>query len=234
MPQKVCPRCGAQYATLKSATCPQCFAKLIEVDDETAAEMAAARAAIEKSPEYQQAKAEEDEKFRHQSFQACLAVVAMAIAIAVLAVALLVTAKRREQRMATRAHSVVSRPAAPAPQARVEDVMPATVGSFQREKMDERAALSGTVTLIYHAAYVPAAEPNGSTFDVYAIPLDRPAAELARFRDVVQLAALAGTKPRPVTEVTGKPFLYEIVGAAGGNSVNDDFNRAWKSQVGAS
>jgi len=111
-----------------------------------------------------------------------------------------------------------------------EDVMPPQVGGFHREKMDQRAALSGTVNLIYHAAYVPVAK--SVTIDVYATTLDRSAAELDRFRDVVQLAAMAGSGQRSVTEVSAKPFLYEIVGVPGTPGVNAAFQQALTSQVG--
>lgn len=215
------------YATLKSDTCPQCFAKLTEVDDETAAEMTAARAELEKSPEYQQAKAEEDEIYRHQSFQACLTGLALGVGVLILAVVLIVTARRHEHaaaRLASRPPSVVP----VATQASAVDVMPAIVDGYRREKVDTPTALSGTVTLIYHAAY--AAGKTG-TVDVYAITGDRPAAELDRFRDVVNLTAMAGAAQRPVMEVNARPFLYEIIGAPGPSNVNADFRRAWASQV---
>src|SRR4051812_8236684 len=85
MPAKVCPRCGAQYEKMKSATCPQCFARLVEVDDEMAAELYAARAEVERSPEFQEAKEADDERFRHQSFAACLTVIGLFVAFTVFA-----------------------------------------------------------------------------------------------------------------------------------------------------
>jgi len=235
MANKVCPRCGSQYATLKSATCPQCFALLIEVDDDTAAQMAAERSQVEKSPEFQAAKAEDDERFRHQSFQACLVAVAMGFVLLVVTIVMVVSAKHDRDRLAAKyAHmQAVKSAAATHPttvQAKVEDVMPPQVGGFHREKMDQRAALSGTVNLIYHAAYVPVAK--SVTIDVYATTLDRSAAELDRFRDVVQLAAMAGSGQRSVTEVSAKPFLYEIVGVPGTPGVNAAFQQALTSQVG--
>jgi len=236
MANKVCPRCGAQYATLKSATCPQCFAKLIEVDDETAAEMAAERSALERSPEFQAEKQDEDERFRHQSFQACSLAVLMTAALLVVVVAMVISAKRDRDRLAVKyAHlQAVKKVAAAdsaAAQAKVEDVMPAQVGGFRREKMDQRPELSGTVNLVYHAAYGQSANSTVPV-DVYATASDRPAVDLARFRDVVQLAAMAGMGQRTVTEVTAKPFLYEIVGAPGTQAVNDSFLQAWKTQIG--
>ena len=95
MPAKVCPRCGEQYEDLKSATCPQCFARLLVVDEATAEELAAARAAVEQTPEFQAAKAEDDERFREQSFGACLGVLGIFVATAVLIVVLIVFAIHR-------------------------------------------------------------------------------------------------------------------------------------------
>jgi len=220
---------------------------LIEVDDETAAKMAAERSEVEKSPEFQAAKAEDDERFRHQSFQACLVAVAMGVVLLAVTIVMVISAKRDRDRLAAKyAHmQAVKSAAASHPttvQAKVEDVMPPQVGAFHREKMDQRAALSGTVNLIYHAAYAPAG--GSGTIDVYATTLDRSAAELDRFRDVVQLAAMAGSGQRGVTEVSAKPFLYEIVGvpdsragassqgASGTASVNGAFQQALTSQVG--
>lgn len=95
MPAKVCPRCGEQYEDLKSTTCPQCFARLLVVDEATAEELAAARAAVVQTPEFQTAKAEDDERFREQSFGACLGVVGIFAATAVLIVVLIVVALHR-------------------------------------------------------------------------------------------------------------------------------------------
>ncbi len=246
MAHKICPRCGEQYATLKSDTCPQCFAKLTLVDESTAAEMAAARAAIEQSPEFQSAKAEEDERFRHESFQACLALVAMAVGVAlVVVVAILIAARTR------RGHGDAPAPshAAVTAQTRVADVMPPGCGTFVRSEMDQRTALSGTVAIIYHAAYTPStgsatdhAPPSkeaasaGSTVDVYAWQLDRPASEQARFLTGLQMAAEMGGQPHAVAEVDGRLFRYEIVGPAAVNGTPNrttaEFVRVWTVQVG--
>jgi hypothetical protein len=232
MPQKICPRCGAEYATLKSATCPQCFAKLVEVDDETAAELAAARSAIERSPEYQDAKAAEDERFRHQSFQACLLAVALTIVTATMVFVMLFNELRHRGRAGVQQGVVASVVApSPLPPAQVKDVMPEEIDSFHRVEMDQ-TGLSGTLTVIYHAAYQPAAKLVN--MDVYAMDRNRPAAEQSRLRDVVQGAADRGGAPGTVVEVAGGgPFLYEVVGPGGstGGSETQTFTKAWELAV---
>lgn len=243
MSQKVCPRCGSQFATLKSATCPQCFAKLIEVDDEVAAEMSAERAKVEQTPEFQQTKAEEDERFRHQSFQACLGVIGLTLITAIVVVSAIVSAKRHESSLrgdVARVRASTEKPSS-LPQADVGDVMPAVVGPFHREKMDEEPAVSGTLTLIYHAAYrrtppdmpmpMSHAVDDSDVIDVYALALSRPAAEQAHFRDLMKLLANAGSQHRDVNEVVAKPFLYEILISSGTNA--NDFRAAWAKVVGA-
>ena len=102
MTAKVCPRCGSQYENFKSTTCPQCFAILVAVDEETAAEMTAARADVERSPEFQETKRADDERFRQQSFGACLGIAALTLATLIIAAALLVSAAHRRTAQTTR------------------------------------------------------------------------------------------------------------------------------------
>ena len=95
MPAKVCPRCGAQYPNLKSTTCPECFALLVTVDDATAEELTAARAEVEQTPEFQAVKAADDERFKMQSFGACLTVAVITVVTLILGIVLLVSAAHR-------------------------------------------------------------------------------------------------------------------------------------------
>ncbi len=96
MPAKVCPRCGEQYEHLHSTTCPSCFAKLVIVDDATAEAFAEARAEVVQTPEFQAAKTADDERFREQSFGACLGVLAIFLVTAIAAVVLLVHAAHQK------------------------------------------------------------------------------------------------------------------------------------------
>ena len=102
MAAKVCPRCGAQYQNLKSTTCPQCFAVLVPVDDETAQELTAARREVEESQEFQEVKAADDERFSEQSFGACLGVVVITLVTVILAIVLIVLAAQHRRPAAKR------------------------------------------------------------------------------------------------------------------------------------
>ena len=139
MPAKVCPRCGAQYPNLKSTTCPECFAVLVTVDDATAEELTAARAEVERTPEFQQVKAADDERFKEQSFGACLAVVGITLVTLILGVVLIVSgARSRHQRHVAPAAVTLSAAPVPPPAAlttlpvaaaTLDDVFPPTLGS---------------------------------------------------------------------------------------------------------
>jgi hypothetical protein len=153
MPAKVCPRCGEQYEDLRSATCPQCFAKLLVVDEATAEELAAARAAVVQSPEFQTAKAEDDERYREQSFGACLGVLGIFIATVVVIVILIVFAVHRydhpRQKTAiptplSIAGNVNDLTPLPVAGATLADVMPPLIGPFQRRSLDQDVTLPST------------------------------------------------------------------------------------------
>jgi hypothetical protein len=205
MPAKVCPRCGAQYPNLKSATCPECFALLVPVDDVTAAELAAARAEVEQTPEFRLVKAADDERFKEQSFGACLAVVGITVLTLILGIALIVSAAHR-RRPAPNNGGVglgkrfplappglgaggLSLTTLPVAAATLEDVFPPTLGPYRRLASDQKTVLPGTLTSLFHAAYAP---PGGKPLDVYALPAGRPTDEQNEFRLGLALAAQTG------------------------------------------
>ncbi len=213
---KVCPRCGAQYENLKSTTCPQCFAKLLVVDEATAEELSAARAAVEQSPEFQQAKADDDEKFREQSFGACFGVVLIALLTLIIGAVLIYAAVRRQQHHAPNRRDVIGHAAPanttdiltplPVAAASPNDLLPATVGPFTRLETDARITLPGTLTHVYHAAYLPSAQTKhriteAQTLDVYVLSTGRPTSEQSAFLAGVALAAQRGP------DVGGHPRL---------------------------
>ncbi len=195
MPAKVCPRCGAQYPNLKSTTCPECFAVLVPVDDATAEELAAARAEVEGSPEFQQVKAADDERFKEQSFGACLAVLAITALTLILGIVLIVTAAHRRNRPAP---PLVARSAPPTPAplttlpvaaATLDEVLPPVLGPYQRLSHDQNTVLPGTLTPLFHAAYTLS---GGRPLDIYALPAGRPTDEQNEFRLGLALAAQTG------------------------------------------
>ncbi len=225
---KVCPRCGAQYENLRSKTCPQCFAVLVAVDEATAEELAAARAQVEGSPEFQQAKAEDDERFKEQSFGACLGIIALTVATLIIAVVLIAAAARHH-----RAVSATPAPTGPAvsivqPEplttlpvaaAGLNDVMPlqftSVSGAWQRTESDQDIILPGTLTPIFHAVYHSA---DHQTLDAYAIPAGRPTSEQNQFRLGLTLAAqMQKQQAAPIFFAT-QYWHYAAAGPADGNA----------------
>ena len=207
MPAKVCPRCGAQYANLKSTTCPQCFAVLVPVDDATAAELAAARAAVEHTPEFQEAKAADDERFKEQSFGACLGVAAITLLTLIVAVVLISAAAHRRHAPIGIAQADRRPAPSPAPQtwgggaapeplttlpvaaATLGEVFPPAFGPCKRLASDQATVLTGTLTPLFHGVY---ARPGEPPLDVYALPAGRPTTEQNEFRLGLTLAAQVG------------------------------------------
>lgn len=159
MTAKVCPRCGCQYENFKSTTCPQCFAILVAVDEQTAEELSAARAEVERSPEFQQAKLVDDERFRQQSFGACLGIAALTLVTLIVAVVLLVSAAHHRAAhpasIAVATASVKEEPLTTLPVAAATpaEVLPPDVGPFSRQAADADTVLTGTLTPLFHAVY---------------------------------------------------------------------------------
>ncbi len=219
MPAKVCPRCGAQYPNLKSTTCPECFAILIAVDDATAAELSAARAEVERTPEFQQVKAADDERFKEQSFGACLAVVGITFFTLVLGIVLIVSgahsrhhyiapAVARAAPQTTAPHALTTLPVAAAT---LDDVFPPALGQYQRIASDQKTVLPSTLTVLFHAIYT---QPGGKPVDVYAMPAGRPTSEGNEFR--LGLAVAAQTSgDRPLLFFATEYWHFAALGAAG-------------------
>lgn len=205
MPAKVCPRCGAQYPNLKSTTCPECFAVLLTVDDATAGELAAARAEVEQTPEFQAVKAADDERFKEQSFGACLAVVGITVLTLIVGIVLIVTAAHHRHAVlvgtpptAPLASSVPQTggdplTTLPVAAASLDDVLPPQIGPYQRQARDQTTFLTGTLTSLFHGVY---ALPHGKPLDVYALPAARPTPEQNQFRLGLTLAVqVSGNRP---------------------------------------
>lgn len=232
---KVCPRCGAQYENLKSTTCPQCFAKLLVVDEATAEELSAARAAVEQTPEFQQTKAEDDAKFNEQSFGACFGVVLIALLTLIVGIMLIVAAVRRQHRQ--HAHPAVagSRGAPadtsdiltplPVAAAAPDDLLPLAVGIYSRTEIDDTVTLPGTLTHVQHAAYGPNSRTANSvhledqTLDVYVLSTGRPTSEQSAFLAGVAIAAQRGPNPsgHPRLVFATEHWRYAAIGPVSGD-----------------
>ena len=223
MPAKVCPRCGAQYPNLKSTTCPECFALLVSVDDATAAELSAARAEVEQTPEFQEVKAADDERFKEQSFGACLAVIGITLVTVVLGIVLLVSgvrhrnhqARHNHQTQPDTVHAAPLTPKAlttlPVAAATLDEVFPPSLGPYQRLAQDQKTALPATLTPLFHAAY---ALPGGKPLDVYALPAGRPTDEQHEFQLGLTVAAET-SGDRPLLFFATEYWCFVALGAPG-------------------
>ncbi len=224
MPAKVCPRCGNLYEDLKSKTCPNCFAVLEAIDRDTAQAMARARAEVEQTPEFQAIKEQEDERWRQQSFGACLGVVSIFLVTVVFAAVLIGVAVRHSHHhsLSLVAVTVHQRPSTgplsptPAANAALEEVMPAQVGPYERT-LREAIPLAGVSTPALHAAYALHGDPL-RTVDLFAIPVDRPLVEQDGFLDAVAFAARLQKQAQPPQSFLTQHWRYAILGPAA-----DDF-----------
>ena len=231
MAAKVCPRCGAQYQNLKSTTCPQCFAVLVPVDDETAQELTAARREVEESAEFQEVKAADDERFSEQSFGACLGVVVITLVTLILAIVLIVLAAQHRRPAAklpgkpsavtvSRAEPQTTLPVAAAT---LDEVMPPTIGPYQCLTADKATVLTGTLTTIFHALYTT---PGGQPLDVYALPAGRPTPEQNEFRLGLTLAAQVGGTNRPLEFFSTQYWRFALLAAPGQTAANAEIRSA--------
>jgi len=235
MPAKVCPRCGAQYQNLKSTTCPQCFAVLVAVDDETAQELTEARAAVERTPEFKAVKADDDERFQEQSFGACLGVLVITIITLVLAGTLIAVAAHRHHAATrpltiARSHTIAPLVGAPEPlttlpvaAAGLDDVLPPTLGPYQRSERDADVVLTGTLTPLFHGVY---ARPGQAALDVYALPSGRPTSEQNEFRLGLSLAARVGGADRPLLFFATEYWRFAALAAPHAEAAPDDLRDA--------
>ena len=237
MSAKVCPRCGSQYENFKSTTCPLCFAILVPVDDATADEMAAARAEVERSPEFQAAKADDDERFRQQSFGACLGIAALTLATVVVAVVLLVAAAHRHTasthartvRREIRAQRAEPLTTLPVAAAALEDVLPPQLPPYTRLAADSNTVLTGTLTPLFHGVY---RAPSGKLLDVYALPSGRPTDEQNEFRLGLTLAGQAGGASRPTLFFATEYWHFAVLAAPGDTAAPATFRDALAAHFG--
>ncbi len=236
MTAKVCPRCGSQYENFKSTTCPQCFAILVAVDEATAEELAAARAEVERSPEFQETKAADDERFRQQSFGACLGIAALSLVTLVVVIVLLVSAAHRNSvSRASRSVPVIAAAkeepltTLPVAAAGLEDVLPVAIGPYQRQSVDANTVLTGTLTPLFQGVY---RTPTGALLDVYALPAGRPTVEQNEFRLGITVAGQIGGTSRPVLFFATEYWHFAVLAAPGDTAAPPAFRDALAAHFG--
>ena len=167
---KLCPRCGAFYQDIASQTCPQCFAKLAPLNERDASALIAQQDERALDPEFLKLKQADDEKFREQSFGACLGVgLVLTLMVVVSVVFVVVAAHRRSgtapiamttRRYEAQVRSLQSPGAQPAD---FDRFVPLRLADANRVTADSDLALPGGAAPIYHGQYA-----NGC--QVYGVP----------------------------------------------------------------
>ena len=200
---KLCPRCDAFFPSIASETCPQCFAPLTSISDQEAIRVAEFQLERLKDPTFVEQKTAEDEKFKEQSFGACLAVVAIGfLAIVVSLILISLATLHRHQREIELSHEVRSN--LPTGQ-----YLPAALDNLSRGAITTISEPGSTVVLL-HAVY-------GGQLQVYVLPEQGMTDKtLATYRLVVSAVCQQTTPPLVSQEVHSNTAYYDIIASNGG------------------
>jgi hypothetical protein len=200
---KLCERCESFFPSIASGTCPQCFAPLLTLTEEEAARAAEFQIERLKDPEYLEEKCVEDERFKEQSFGACLGVVAVLIAVVVISGVFVTIAAHEKHKQSARQH--LGAQAIPDS----NGILPQSLGDLNCEQIGS-ISQAGMSQPILHAKY-------GDNILVYALPAaDITAVGLAEFRLAVSAVDNQTAPPLISQEVRGKRADYAIIGSNGG------------------
>jgi len=227
MSAKVCPRCGSLYQSLKSATCPQCFAILDTIDDQTAQELASEKAKEESSEEFQSAKTQENEQWAEQSFRACLGVVGITFLTLVASIVIIVIAVRHHHAPVSTTPAAIqaAQPAAKSQglstAALPDEILPASVDGYVRTALESDLVLPGATDSVVHGSYSltePAQNRAGSSivgrsFDVFVIRQTSLETNQDAFKLGAAMAAhVGGATVRPTVEGATTNWTYIVIG----------------------
>jgi hypothetical protein len=173
MPPKFCPRCGAFYRNMPSATCPTCFAHLEVLEADDARQVEATVDELSKNPEFVEAKAVEDEKYKEQAFGGCMGVALITLATLLIA-ALIVYAGMHRKLPPPPVNSHVSFDAP-------DTVLPKTLAGVARTKLVVRQRNASMPFTTLRGVY-------GTDLEVFAATAPLPAAEHEAFRLFASMA----------------------------------------------
>jgi hypothetical protein len=158
-----------------------------------------------KDPEFIEKKTEEDEKFKEQSFGACVSVVAVVFVVFCLSCVFIFVAAREK----THRQKLAFAQMPVSPTGNITNLLPLTLGDLQRQQVGE-ISQPDTSTPIIHAKY-------GDHILIYALPLSNSTREsLSSFRLAISAIDNQTTPPLVSQEVRGKLGYYAIIGADGG------------------
>lgn len=201
-PAKLCPRCGAFYQDLRSQTCPQCFARLEILDKDTANRLSQEQAARIFEPAFLEAKAVADERFKEQSFGACLAIAGIVLATLVVSVVFIWLAATREH---LRPVAAVPAAALSAPQPLASTLLPPILGGFARRGIENEGNMPGKGIPLYRGIY------RGG-IQVYAAPIAGGQNQQEALHLAATLAAQQHNPPLLLQEITTAKAHYAILG----------------------
>jgi hypothetical protein len=219
---KLCPRCGAFYQDLASKTCPQCFAKLEILDDETAQALIAEQEKRASDPQILSAKLEDDEKFKEQAFGGCFSVVVIGLfTIIVCAVIIVVGAHHYKNRITMSPTRVVENQN-PGSSHQNDIEYPSMLNNSRLISVDTSMVLPGSLAQVAHVEY-----SNG--VQIYCVKrADLTDDQLSSLRFAVSFAAKQH-KPELITaELPGQTIEYEIL--APSKSLSDESMQELKNQ----
>ncbi len=196
MPPKFCPRCGAFYRNMPSATCPQCFAHLEVLDQPDAVEVELKAEELRRDPEYLEVKAADDEKYKEQAFGGCFGVVVISLVTVIIAAFLIYAGFHRK----LPPPPVNQRVSFDAP----TTVVPAKLAGIARTKMTVTHRSASIAVTTIRASY-------GLDIDVFATPSNLTAAEHEAFRLYANMATEAEQGSLKNSEVVAHGADYIVV-----------------------
>jgi hypothetical protein len=208
---KLCERCEAFFPSIASETCPQCFAPLTSLTEEEAIKAAEYQLERLKDPEYVELKAEDDERFKEQSFGACLTVVGLTLAVAIISLILITVTARHQGHLPQEIKPPVSGGSLIEinPISSDYSFLPHSIGGLSRGVVIALTQ-TGSNTPIFHCNY-------GDDIQIFVLPtLSVSQNALSGFRLVISAICSQTNPPLISQEVHFKNGYYDIIGSNGG------------------
>jgi len=177
---------------------------MIPLTEEEAQRAAEYQMSILSDPEYIEEKIAADEKFKEQSFGACLGVVVVFFVVTLLSIVLIsIASHKKKGHLFTASAPVEQSVGSPS------DLFPQVLGSLNKGAVSNISS-PGNNTKIYHCSY-------GDQLQVYALPTPEVTNQsLISFRLIVSAVTVQTTPPLVSQEVHTKNAYYDIIGANGG------------------
>jgi hypothetical protein len=158
-----------------------------------------------KEPEYVEQKKADDDRFKEQSFGACLGVLAITILVVIASAVLIGLAAHKR----AAAHTVALRGVSQGGDSHMLPLLPRTLGDLHQESFAQIKE-PGMAATIYRGSY-------GSDIQVFAVStVGLSSQDLTTFRLAVSLICDKSTPPLVSQEVHCRSTYYAVIGADGG------------------